>query len=182
MHTDKSDKKTLVFDTSGFLAGLDPFSITEEQYTTPMVRGEITRNTQLLLKLKIAIESGKIKIQSPSKKFLELVRTAATISGDTNILSEVDIQVLALALELDSQGHTPLIVTDDYSIQNVANQMGIEFTAVTTLGIRFQLKWIRYCPACKRKYPADYRSSMCEVCGTSLKRKPTKKKLITRNS
>ena len=180
MYVDKSDKKTFVLDTSGFLAGLDPFSITEEQYTTPMVRDEITRNTKLGLKLTVAIESRKIKLKSPQKKFVNLVKQTASISGDANFLSEVDIQVLALAMELDLHGYTPVIVTDDYSIQNVANKMGIEFTSLATLGIRFQLKWIRYCPACKRKYPANYKSTTCKVCGTSLKRKPTEKRLIKR--
>ena len=90
-------------------------------------------------------------------------------------LSEADMQVLALALELKSRGSTPLIVTDDYSIQNVANKIDVDFTALLTFGIKFRFKWILYCPACYRKYPQDYKFKVCEVCGTELKRKPKKK-------
>jgi rRNA maturation endonuclease Nob1 len=58
--------------------------------------------------------------------------------------------------------------------------MEIDFTSLATFGIRFQLEWVRYCPACHRKYPADYRLKRCEVCGTELKRKPLRKKDLHR--
>jgi len=90
-------------------------------------------------------------------------------------LSEVDLQVLALALELKSTGLSPFIVTDDYSIQNVANKIGVNFTSLMTYGIRFRFNWILYCPACHRKFPSDCKFKSCEVCGTKLKRKPLKK-------
>jgi UPF0271 protein len=86
-----------------------------------------------------------------------------------------DKQVLALALELKDIGYQPQIVTDDYSIQNVANQLSIQFAPLMTFGIRYRFLWALYCPACHRKYPADYRSKRCEICGTELKRKPLEK-------
>ena len=85
------------------------------------------------------------------------------------------MQILALALELKSADLDPLIVTDDYSIQNVANQIGVNFTSLVTYGIRFRFDWILYCPACHRKYSSDYKFKSCEVCGTELKRKPLRK-------
>jgi UPF0271 protein len=85
---------------------------------------------------------------------------------------------LALALEFKSAGYSPLIVTDDYSIQNVANQIGVEFASLMTFGIRFRLHWILYCPACHKKYPSDYKLKACEICGTTLKRKPLSKTLV----
>jgi len=94
--------------------------------------------------------------------------------GDTFFLSETDKQILALALELKGSGSTPRIVTDDYSIQNVATKLGIEFASLATFGIRRLLEWVRYCPACRREYPADYASTRCTVCETELKRKPRK--------
>jgi UPF0271 protein len=84
------------------------------------------------------------------------------------------MQILALALELKAAGYNPQVVTDDYSIQNVATQMGIEFASLATFGIRRLLEWIRYCPACHREYPANYSSTKCTACGTDLKRKPRK--------
>lgn len=109
---------------------------------------------------------------------MERVKESAKTVGDVLFLSEVDLEVLALALELKASGQAPLIVTDDYSIQNVADQIGVEFASLVTFGIRFRQHWIMYCPACFRKYPSDYKNENCQVCGTKLKRKPLKKTLV----
>jgi UPF0271 protein len=166
----------VVLDTSALLAGFDPFSITEEQFTVPMVRDEIRENSMAWVRFKTAIDSGKLELRTPNEIFVDKIEASATFVGDVFFLSEADQQVLALALELKAHGYSPLIATDDYSIQNVANQMGVEFTSLATFGIRFRLQWMRYCPACHRKYPANYKSRRCEICGTELKRKPIKKK------
>jgi UPF0271 protein len=172
---DKTRKRVIVLDTSAFVAGFDPFSISEEEYATPMVKEEISENSMSWIRFKTAIDSGKLKMKSPDRSFLEQVKASATAVGDAFFLSDADLQVLALALELKTQGCSPLIVTDDYSIQNVANQMAIEFTSLATFGIRFRLSWIRYCPACHKKFPANYKSKTCDICGTELKRKPLRK-------
>jgi UPF0271 protein len=176
--TTKTNKRVIVLDTSALLAGLDPFSTSEEQYTVPMVRTEIAENSMSGLRFKTAEESGKIKVEMPDKSFLDMVRASASVVGDSFFLSATDIQVLALALQLKIRGHSPLIATDDYSIQNVADQIGIEFASLATFGIRRRLQWLRYCPACHRRYSANYRFGRCEVCGTELKRKPFRKKQI----
>lgn len=170
----KTRKRAIVIDTSALVAGFDPFSINEEQYTVPLVRDEIAGDTMSSLRFKMALESGKIKTKKPEATFLENMRASASAVGDSFFLSETDLQVLALAFELKTNGYSPLIATDDYSIQNVATEMNIEFAALTTFGIRRRLQWLRYCPACHRKYPADFKSQKCQVCGTTLKRKPLK--------
>jgi len=176
----RAGKRVIVWDTSAFLAGFDPFSISEEQYTVPMVKEEIMGSSMPWLRFKTAVESRKLIVKSPGKTFLDKVKASANIIGNTFFLSETDLQILALALELKTRGYSPLITTDDYSIQNVANQMGMEFAPLATFGIRFRLEWIRYCPACRRKYPSDYNSKKCEVCGTELKRKPLRKRHLNR--
>jgi UPF0271 protein len=176
--TFETDRKAIILDTSAFVAGFDPFSINEELYTVPKVREEITESSMAWMRLRTAIESGKLKVRSPKKVFVANARESATLVGDTFFLSETDLQVLALALELKRLGYSPLIATDDYSIQNVANQISIEFTSLATFGIRSQLQWVRYCPACRKRYSAKYKSKKCDICGTELKRKAVKKKAI----
>ncbi|MEM3726228.1 MAG: ribonuclease VapC [Candidatus Bathyarchaeia archaeon] len=161
-------------DTSAFLVGYDPFSISEEQFTVPNVKEEIAESSMPWVRFKTAVENGRLKVRKPSEAFLNKVMASATSLGDAFFLSETDMQLLALASELKSMDYQPLIITDDYSIQNVANQMGIEFASLATLGIRRRLQWLRYCPACHKKYPADYKSKKCRICGTELKRKPVK--------
>jgi len=171
-------EKIIVLDTSAFIAGFDPLTIQNEQYSVPLVKEELVSNSLAWTRLTTAIGSAKLKIKQPSAEFADKVREASKKVGDILSLSEADQQVLALALELKGSGYTPLIVTDDYSIQNVANQIGVEFAPLMTFGIRFRLHWILYCPACHKKYPSDYKLKTCEVCGTVLKRKPLTKTLV----
>ncbi len=170
--TNNQCKRVIVLDTSAFLAGFDPFSLSEEQVTVPKVEEEIRKNSMILVRFKTALENGKLKVKAPSEEFLNKVNASASKVGDSFLLSETDKQLLALALELKATGYAPQIVTDDYSIQNVATQLGIEFLALATFGIKRLLEWIRYCPACHREYPANCLSKECLVCGTELKRKP----------
>ena len=162
----------MVLDTSAFLAGFDPFSVSENQVTVPKVEEEIRGNSMTMVRFKTAVENGKVKVKAPSEDFWNRIKASANKVGDSFFLSETDLQILAVALELKAEGCTPQIVTDDYSIQNVATHNGIEFVSLATFGIRRLLEWIRYCPACHREYPADYNSTTCPVCGTALKRKP----------
>lgn len=165
----------MVLDTSAFIAGFDPFGIGEEQVTTPKVENEI-RDALTSLRFSTAIESGKLKVIMPSQEFLDKAKAYATTVGDSFFLSETDMQLLAVALELKARGDNPQIVTDDYSIQNVATQMGLRFVSLATFGIRRLLTWVRYCPACRKEYPANFKAKTCRVCGTDLKRKPQKQK------
>jgi UPF0271 protein len=122
-------------------------------------------------RFRTAIDSGKLQVRYPTETFLAEVDKSSEAVGDIRFLSQVDKQVLALALELKSHGENSLIVTDDYSIQNVSNQLGLEFTPLMTFGIRYRLNWAIYCPACHRQYPPDHRMKTCQACGTELKRK-----------
>lgn len=169
-------KKTIILDTSAFLAGFDPFSIDKEQITVPKVHDEVKTTSMAQVRFNAALESGKIKIKTPKTEYTDKIKSSANKLGDSYLLSETDIQLLAIALELKSQGEHPEIITDDYSIQNVAKQNNIEFYALATFGIRRLLEWTRYCPACYKEYPINSSFRVCQVCGTELKRKPKKQK------
>ena len=174
----KQYRRAIVLDTSAFLAGFDPFSLSETQVTVPKVEEEIRRNSIIKTRFETAIESGKLKVKPPSQQALDFAKASASKVGDWFKLSEVDIQLLALAVEMKTEGYAPEIVTDDYSIQNVATQLEIEFVSLATFGIKRLMEWIKYCPACHRQYRTDCKTKECQVCGTELKRKPrrTKKK------
>lgn len=169
-------RRVIVLDTSAFVAGFDPFSLGAEQVTVPKVEEEIRRNSMVKMRLEMAIESGKLKVKVPTQEAQVKAQASANKVGDTFKLSDTDKQLLALALELKDSGYTPQIVTDDYSIQNVATKMGIEFLSLATFGIKRLLEWIRYCPACHREYSADCKLKECQICGTELKRKPKRQR------
>jgi len=168
----------LVLDTSAFIAGFDPFGVTDPVFTVPAVGHEVVSNSIMYTRFRTAVESGKLLVKAPAPLFVDQVAQSSKAVGDVLFLSDADKQVLALALELKNGGEDALIVTDDYSIQNVSNQLGLDFAPLMTFGIRYRLDWMIYCPACHRKYPTDYKSKICETCGTELKRKPLRKNLL----
>lgn len=168
-------KRALILDTSAFIMGYNPLSISNGQFSVPSVLEELVPDTTEWLRCKIAEESGKLRILRPSAEFIDKIKSLSTEIGDIRALSGVDVQILALALQLKAEGKTPIIVSDDYSIQNIAERVGIEYRSLATFGIRYQLNWILCCPACRRKYSAEYKEDTCRICGTSLKRKPVGK-------
>lgn len=168
-------KRVIVLDTSAFIAGIDPNSITEPQYSVPAVKNELSLKSLPWFRFNTAVQDRKLIIRMPGARFLREVKKRAKSVGDFRYLSEVDLHVLALALDLKNANLNPVIVTDDYSIQNVANKLDVDFMSLLTYGIKFRLNWILYCPACYRKYPPDCALISCRICGTKIKRKPVKK-------
>lgn len=175
-------EKIIVLDTSAFIAGFDPMTIPEKQHTVPEVMDELNAGSMPWIRFKAAVNKGKVEILKPKDPFFQKIVEISKKIGDIKNLSTVDMKVLALALELKNIGSIPLIITDDYSIQNVANKIDVEFTSLMTFGIRFQFKWVIYCPACFKRYPQDYKSQVCEICGSKLKRKPKKRSHIRKPS
>jgi UPF0271 protein len=120
--------------------------------------------------------SGKMRIQTPSKSSLSIVLDEAKVLGDKVVLSRTDTSILALALDLSKEGKTPVIVSDDYAVQNVAEALKLKYQSLATFGIRQKFNWVLYCPACFRQYP-NGDTQDCLICGTKLKRKPVDKEL-----
>ncbi|MDO5861408.1 MAG: nucleic acid-binding protein, partial [Thermoplasmata archaeon] len=88
-----------------------------------------------------------LRISECSKESLAKVEEAAKRTGDDGRLSPVDRTVLALALDVNGT-----ILSDDYSIQNVARVMGLEFRPVGTSGIKKVAKWNYRCLGCGKWY------------------------------
>jgi len=171
-------RRTIVLDTSAFIAGFDPFAVDEQLYSVPEVGEELTSGSLSRLRFDAAIERGRLRVLEPDSFHLGMVKESSKDVGDINFLSEADIKILALAAQLKENSYAPTIVTDDYSIQNVAKKLEIEYAPLMTFGIRLYLHWILYCSACHKKYPPDYRFKRCENCGTRLKRKPVEREPV----
>ena len=58
--TNKQCKPVVVLDTSAFLAGFDPFSLSEEQVTCPKVEEDIIRISLIKLRFETALENGRV--------------------------------------------------------------------------------------------------------------------------
>ena len=164
--------KVVILDTSAFIQGFNPSNSTE-QYTTHLVYLEI-HDELAKLRYEGARSSGILQERTPSIESLHQVEEASKKFGEAHILSQTDKQILALALDLKKEGKEPLIVTEDYSIQNMSQKLDLSFQARGTRGIRKEIQWIIYCPGCKKRFEVPQVDGVCIICGTPLKRKPFK--------
>jgi len=166
--------KILVLDTSALIMGLDPLGLDFQTYSVPEVIDELRDQPGPSYRVSISTSSGKLRIQTPTPRSLRQVLESAKALGDKVVLSKADASVLALALDLVGEDTVPIVVSDDYAVQNVAEGIGIAYQSLANLGIRQKFEWIYYCPACFRRYP-EGDLEVCQVCGTKLKRKPSRK-------
>jgi UPF0271 protein len=104
----------------------------------------------------------RIQVFSSSLESRAKVREAAEKTGDIGRLSPIDMEVLALTVEMDS----PLI-SDDYSIQNVAKVLGIKCLPMEQHGIKKVFYWKYKCRGCGKEY--DRKIKECQICGKELK-------------
>ncbi len=169
---------TYVIDTSAFIKGMDVNILQDFTcYTTDGVIAEI-KNSFKQQRIKISIQTGNLIIAAPDHEHVVNVKTIAQHTGDLPFLSEVDINVMALAITLKaSEMHQKIeVITDDYSIQNVLSQIPIPTHSFLQKGIDQFIQWQIYCPMCKKTYVANDNTSRCKTCGIMLKRRPIDKK------
>ncbi len=147
-----------IIDTSAILSG--KINITSDNYIFPdSVISEIRKGN-----LKTIIDSvDSIRIEMPENEYIEKVVTFAKKTGDYYVLSRTDIDVIALALQLNAT-----IITDDYAIQNVAKLMGLEYSGAGIDAIKKEIKWKYRCTGCHKIY-RDY-IEICPICGHKTKR------------
>lgn len=165
-------KEVYVLDSSGIIGGF--VSGKFPNYTTNQVVTEI-KDIKSQLFLQDALENRQITIKEPSPEDMMVVEEVITRSGDLLRLSDVDKEVVALAVNLKRDNLSPTVVTDDYSIQNVLKIMEIPFRSVLTRGIDDVVGWIKFCRGCKKTYPSNYQGTDCEICGSPISRKRTRK-------
>jgi UPF0271 protein len=130
------------------------------------VRDEIAR-----LRYEGARASGRLVETSPSEVCMGRIEIEVRHLGESN-LSPTDRRLLALALQLREEGLDPVLVSDDYSVQNTASKLGLGFRSRGAKGITKRLVWLTYCPGCRRTFDKEQEGNVCPVCGTELKRKP----------
>jgi len=170
-------EKIYVFDTSAFIMGLLPSILDQKSLTTSEVVSELG-GKRFNEKYSAALYVGKLEVTSPSEDYRTLVEDASLDSGDRLKLSKADMSILALALELKAHGSDPTIVSDDFAVQNVAEQLGLNYIHLSSFGIKSHIKWIWYCPACRRPLPKGFRGELCPTCGTKVKRKALRKSAL----
>ena len=139
-------------------------------YVIPSQRIELSR---IYPEKEIKIDSAELIWIEPDKKSLQTATNLAIETGDMAGLSEIDLGILALSINLKKT-----LVTDDYRLQNLAEKASIDWISVTTDGITEIWNWELKCIACKKIFPQPEKPNLkkadlgrCEDCGSELKLK-----------
>lgn len=151
--------KGCVLDTSVLYYGKDLPQGFECVITPGVVRELDKEGMTARLELLMAT---RVRVSSPSERSLRKVGEESEKTGDSRRLSEADKELLALALDLGYE-----LITDDYSIQNLARVMGIPARGFDQKGIAEVFEWQAKCKGCGKLFPADVR--VCDVCGTETR-------------
>lgn len=178
MQKNHSSGRVLILDTSAFIMGYMASEVDSENYSVPAVRDELSKGSLHRLRFDNAVQTGHLKVLKPSSSFSEKLTDIAKETGDHGVLSFTDSQLLALGLELLSKGKKPTVVSDDYSVQNTSNRLGLSFKSLATIGIKRGYQWEIYCPGCQKKFSQYKIGESCPICGTDLKRRPKTKRKI----
>lgn len=163
-------RRAYVLDASAFMIGGIEFG-TDAFYTTESVINEV--NATIIQKSRVdgLVASNLLKIVSPESKYLDLVKNRSVELGESINLSNTDVEIIALALELMTKGHDVTIVSDDYSVQNVATSFGLKWMGIKYSGISRLIRWKMICNLCKYE-SNDTKQATCPRCGAKMKRKP----------
>ena len=169
--------RVLLLDTSAFIMGYEATDVEAEHYTVPLVREELREGDLAELRFDSAVRGGRLKVVTPDPEHLSEVRAVILEMGEAGGLSVTDEQLLALGVQLKFSA--PVIVSDDYSVQNVADRLGLGFKSLATPGIRRRFEWVIYCPGCHKIFSVPQPGKVCPMCGTELRRRPGRKRPIS---
>lgn len=156
-----------VLDATSFYAGI-PFSSQEQSFTTPLVFEEIKHIKKSHDAVQALIDLNRLKIIEPDQENTNFVLEKAKNTGDLSELSKEDVSVLALCVQLNGE-----LVTDDYTVSNVAKHLNLKVIPIMTKGISKVLDSVYICPACNKIFE---KISNCPICGSKLKKKSAERK------
>ncbi|MBX8631488.1 MAG: hypothetical protein J9259_03070 [Thermoplasmata archaeon YP2-bin.285] len=154
--TEVKGGKVLVLDTSAMYSGTD-YPPDAVLYTTPDIVSEL-RRVYRSSRTEFFVDT-RLTVKMPRQSSIEMVREMAKKNGDIARLSPEDIDVLSLAFELKAT-----IVTEDYSIQNTASALGIEYISLYIPAINDYVEWNVICVSCGH-VAEDATQKECRICG-----------------
>ena len=154
-----------VLDSTAFYAGI-PYQGNGRYYTTYLVIEEVKHHN-----VGHSLLQSRVMVTEPSPESLSKVKTTATKTGDIRALSQTDLSLLALGLDLKNSDGGASLVSDDFAVRNVADVLNIPLAPTSMKGGEWKsITWKIYCRGCGKTY-TNPKLTTCPVCGTQLVRK-----------
>ena len=170
----KKKSKIFILDTSAILSG-KPINLDNVKMVTAQgISNELKPGGRDYQSFQFLKERG-LTIHSPSSESIEKIKAISRKTGDINRLSDTDIEILALAIDFGKNDEV-IILTDDYSIQNTANMLNINFESISQEGITKRFKWSCRCRGCGKKFKDNIK--ICPICGAETRNIVSSKKSI----
>ena len=136
-----------------------------------VVSGQRSEVERIAPERMLSIETAEVKWISPSPESVQESAAIARKTGDLDGLSETDLHLLALAIELGGHMHT-----DDYRLQNLCNSVGVSWSPVVSEGIKETWNWEIRCIGCgtsvvgaEKTRPASEEIGACAECGSEMR-------------
>ena len=154
-----------VLDSTAFYAGI-PYQGSGRYYTTYLVLEEVKHHN-----VGSSFLHSRVHVTEPSPDSINRVKTTAMKTGDIGALSQTDVSLLALTLDLSQNEGGVSLVSDDFAVRNVANVLSISLAQTAIKGGAWKnIAWKIYCRGCGKEY-TNPKLTVCPVCGTQLARK-----------
>jgi endoribonuclease Nob1 len=156
-----------VLDSTAFYAGI-PYQGSGRYYTTYLVLEEVKHHN-----VGSSLIHTRVQVTEPSPESVDKVRSTAIKTGDVGALSQTDVSLLALGLDLKNGEGGVNLVSDDFAVRNVAEVLAIPLAPTAMKGGEWKnITWKIYCRGCGKSY-TNPKLTVCPVCGTKLERKAT---------
>lgn len=156
-----------MLDSTAFYAGI-PYQGNGRYYTTYLVLEEVKHHN-----VGSSLIHTRVQVTEPSVESVNKVKSTASKTGDMGALSQTDISLLALALDLTQVEGGASLVTDDFAVRNVAEILSISLSQTAMKGGEWKnVNWRIYCKGCGKQY-TNPRLKCCPICGTELTRRAT---------
>lgn len=154
-----------VLDSTAFYAGI-PYQGSGRYFTTYLVLEEVRHHN-----VGSSLIHSRVQVTEPTPDSLARVKSTASKTGDMGALSQTDMSLLALALDLSNADGGASLVSDDFAVRNVAEVLGIPLAQTSLKGGEWKnITWKLYCRGCGKRY-TNPKLTVCPVCGTQLVRK-----------
>ncbi|MGQ4910836.1 MAG: NOB1 family endonuclease [Candidatus Thorarchaeota archaeon] len=162
--------KVYILDTGALLSTWTSKHPRDTFVTTPGIASEL-RNRPSKSRLAALSILSRLSEEEPPLDAIAEVRSAAEKTGDFSVLSQTDIEIVALAQSKKTAGIDSTLVSSDLAVLNTARHMGIKILDPTGR-FRKQIMWVLVCPGCGYRSSSGKGRQECPVCGTPLRRKP----------
>lgn len=169
------ESKIYIIDTSAILSGKTLDLKDYQLVTTIGVSNELRPGGRDYQNFQFLKEKG-LTVYSPDKESMKFIKKTAVETGDEGLLSDTDIEILALAYNFEKDNKNPIILTDDYSIQNVAKFLNLKFENFQQSKITKKFKWICRCRGCGKIFEENLK--VCPICGSEIKKVVSSKENI----